>query len=168
MSPRAAWRLESLGFQRVFDYAGGKLDWLSTGLPVEGTDGGVAHLGSVARRDVPTCRLDEPISAVQARLGSDSDSPCVVVNDQRIVLGLLKIDAIKAGGSKTVEEAMLAGPTTFRPNVSLEEIYHYLADHRVQYALVTTSDGDLIGVASADDIHEQLHESGWTEEAAED
>ena len=168
MSPRAAWRLESLGFRQVFDYAGGKLDWVSSGLSVEGTGASAVHLGAVARGDVPTCRLDEPVSAVQARLGSDSDSPCVVVNDQRIVLGLLKTDVIKAGGSKTVEEAMLAGPTTFRPNVSLEEIYHYLADHQVQYALVTTSDGALIGLASADDIHEQLHESGWTEEAAED
>jgi hypothetical protein len=27
MSPRAAWRLESIGFGQVYDYAAGKADW---------------------------------------------------------------------------------------------------------------------------------------------
>jgi rhodanese-related sulfurtransferase len=31
LSPRAAWRLESLGFKEVYDYAGGKADWLANG-----------------------------------------------------------------------------------------------------------------------------------------
>ncbi len=156
MSPRAAWRLESLGFGKVFDYAPGKLDWVSAGFPVEGTAAGIPNLGTVARRDGPTCRLEEQISAVKARLASDPTSPCVVINDRRIVLGLLRSDAIKADGSKTVEEVMLSGPVTFRPNVSLEEIDQYLSDHKIRQALVTTSDGELIGLASADDIHRGL------------
>ena len=32
MSPRAAWRLESLGFSHVYDYVAGKIDWLAAGL----------------------------------------------------------------------------------------------------------------------------------------
>ena len=32
MSPRAAVRLRQLGFRRVYDYAGGKNDWLAAGL----------------------------------------------------------------------------------------------------------------------------------------
>src|SRR2546421_8191499 len=95
MSPRAAWRLESLGFQKVFDYAGGKLDWLSAGLPVEGANAGTPKLGKAARRDIPTCRLDEQVRAVRPRMTSHPDTPCVVVNDHRIVLGLLRSDAIK-------------------------------------------------------------------------
>ena len=35
MSPRAAWRLESLGFARVYDYVAGKADWMAAGLPTE-------------------------------------------------------------------------------------------------------------------------------------
>jgi 3-mercaptopyruvate sulfurtransferase SseA len=31
MSPRAAWRLKTLGFERVYDYVGGKADWLAHG-----------------------------------------------------------------------------------------------------------------------------------------
>src|SRR5438309_12115020 len=33
MSPRAAWRLESVGFSEVSDYVAGKNDWMSAGLP---------------------------------------------------------------------------------------------------------------------------------------
>ena len=33
MSPRAAWRLESLGFRNVHDYPAGKSDWMAAGLP---------------------------------------------------------------------------------------------------------------------------------------
>src|SRR2546425_461639 len=36
MSPRAAWRLERLGYGPVHDYVGGKVDWLAAGLPSEG------------------------------------------------------------------------------------------------------------------------------------
>lgn len=34
-SPRAAERMEELGFNRVFDYEAGKDDWRDAGLPVE-------------------------------------------------------------------------------------------------------------------------------------
>jgi len=156
MSSRAAWRLESLGFTSVFFYHPGKLDWVSAGLPVEGSAAGIPNLGTVARRDVVTCRLNEQLSAVKARMASDPTGPCPVVNDQRIVLGLLRSDAIKANGAKTAEEAMISGPVTFRPNVALEEIDRYLTDHKIGHAVVTTSEGELIGLASAEDVH-RLH-----------
>src|SRR5689334_6170303 len=35
LSPRAAARLESLGFADVYDYAAGKADWIAMGLPTE-------------------------------------------------------------------------------------------------------------------------------------
>ncbi len=155
MSSRAAWRLESLGFTSVFFYKPGKLDWVSAGLPVEGTAAGIPNLGTVARRDVATCRPSEPISAIKARMASDPTGPCPVVNDHRTVLGLLRSDAIKANGAKTVEEAMISGPVTLRPNVALEEVDRYLTDHMIGHAVVTTPEGELIGLASADDVHRQ-------------
>ena len=33
MSPRAASRLERLGFEPVYDYVSGKVDWMAAGLP---------------------------------------------------------------------------------------------------------------------------------------
>jgi len=34
-SPKAARRMEDLGYQQVFDYEAGKMDWKEAGLPVE-------------------------------------------------------------------------------------------------------------------------------------
>jgi hypothetical protein len=35
-SPRAACRLETLGFGEVYDYVAGNVDWLAHNLPIEG------------------------------------------------------------------------------------------------------------------------------------
>ena len=163
MSPRAAWRLESLGFTSVFDYAPGKLDWVSAGLPIEGSAAAVPNLGTVARRDVVTCRLSDQLSDVKARMGSDPTAPCPVVNDHRIVLGLLRRDAVNANGATTAEDAMISGPVTFRPNVALEEIDRYLTDHKIGHAVVTTPEGELIGLASADDVRRRHAELAQAE-----
>jgi hypothetical protein len=66
MSPRAACRLETLGFVDVYDYVPGKLDWLAHNLPVEGEQAGVATAGRLARDDAATCRLEEPVGEVRA------------------------------------------------------------------------------------------------------
>lgn len=34
-SPKAAERMDSLGYQRVYDYTAGKMDWQQAGLPTE-------------------------------------------------------------------------------------------------------------------------------------
>jgi hypothetical protein len=41
MSPRAACRLETLGFPEVHDYVAGKADWLAHGRPTEGAQAAV-------------------------------------------------------------------------------------------------------------------------------
>ncbi len=163
MSTRAAWRLEGLGFTSIFIYKAGKLDWVSAGLPVEGTAARIPNVGTVARRDVVTCRLGEPISTVKARMATDPTGPCPVVNDHRVVLGLLRSDVIKANGAKSAEEAMISGPVTFRPNVALEEIDRYLTDHKIGHAVVTTPEGELIGLASAEDVRQSLAEVAQAE-----
>jgi rhodanese-related sulfurtransferase len=45
MSDRAAWRLESLGFTRVYRYSPGKDGWLAMGLPTEGPDAATPRAG---------------------------------------------------------------------------------------------------------------------------
>lgn len=56
MSARAAARLRTLGFEQVFRYTSGKMDWFASGLPREGTMVGHPRAGDTARRDAPTCR----------------------------------------------------------------------------------------------------------------
>src|ERR671931_563137 len=83
MSPRAAWRLESLGFTRVYDYVAGKADWGSFGLPLEGTLG--PRAGDYVGIDVPTCELAERLQDVRRRVGADWDT-CIVVNAVGVVV----------------------------------------------------------------------------------
>jgi hypothetical protein len=54
MSPRAACRLELLGFTQVHGYVAGKADWLATGLPTEGEQAQVPRAKDVLRRDAVT------------------------------------------------------------------------------------------------------------------
>ena len=49
MSPRAAWRLEGLGFERVYDYVPGKADWSASGLSTEGTQASMLTIGEARR-----------------------------------------------------------------------------------------------------------------------
>jgi rhodanese-related sulfurtransferase len=36
-SPRAAERMDRIGYRQVYDYEAGKMDWKEAGLPIEGT-----------------------------------------------------------------------------------------------------------------------------------
>jgi hypothetical protein len=102
MSPRAAWRLEALGFSEVYDYEAGKADWGSFGLPLDGRADSSTRVASLARSEVPTCRLDELVADVAARLRDGWDI-CVVTNDDDIVLGMLGRSALRSGQQATVE-----------------------------------------------------------------
>ena len=88
MGPRAAWRLEGLGFTGAYDYAPSKVDWSAAGLPMEGKLASFPTVGDMARRDVPTCAPAEKVGAVRERLGGSSFDRCVVVSKRGIVLGL--------------------------------------------------------------------------------
>jgi len=146
MSPRAAWRLDALGFTEVYDYAPGKADWAAAGLPLEGRAANRETAGSAADPDVPTCTLADDLRDVRARVRATDWRQCIVIDGGRIVLGRLGRDAIEQDDSRSVEEAMSEGPSTVRPDTPLEELLGRLERQQLQTALVTTSDGVLIGV----------------------
>jgi CBS domain-containing protein len=146
MSPRAAWRLESLGFGKVHDYAAGKLDWMAAGLPTEGTNSARPRAGDVARKDVPTCALKEGLGAVRDRARALGWDAAVVVNERRVVLGLLRAKELDGDPDLLIDQAMRPGPSTFRPFVFVEEMARFLAEHDLQSSPVTTSDGRLVGL----------------------
>lgn len=156
MSARAAWRLESIGFAKVYDYTGGKSDWGAFGLPLEGTVG--PRTGEYARTDVPTCRLHERLPEVRARVRATAWDTCVVVNDDRIVLGRVGRQALAGQDDATVEEAMSAGPGTIRPNVTLKAIVKRMRTRNLTGTLVTRSDGTLIGLLRREDAERRLKE----------
>ncbi len=164
MSPRAAWRLESLGFREVYDYPEGKLDWRAAGLPLEGTDAQLPRAGVLADPDPPTCGLSDRVGEVRSRTEAAGWDVCVVVNDQRVVLGLLRPPQLARPDDETAEQAMRPGPSTFRPYVRIDELAQVMIDHDLKAVPITTSDGRLVGVLRQDvaaraalELHQRLH-----------
>lgn len=102
MSPRAAWRLESLGFGEVYDYTVGKLDWMAAGLPTEGTNVKRKRAGDLARKDTPTCGLQDRLSEVRDRVRGLGWDAVVVVNDERVVFGLLRSKELNLDGDQPI------------------------------------------------------------------
>jgi len=146
MSPRAAWRLESLGFGEVYDYVAGKLDWMAAGLPTEGTNATRPRAGEVARKDVPTSGLKEMLGSVRERIRRQGWDAVVVVNEQRVVMGLLRSKELESDSDLLVEQAMRPGPSTFRTFVHIEEMAHFMVEHKLESTPITTSDGRLVGL----------------------
>src|SRR6266511_1743320 len=120
-----------MGFAQVYDYTAGKLDWLAAGLATEGSNALRPRAGDVARHDVPTCGLDERLGEVAGRVRAAGWDACVVVNVERVVLGLLRGKELEANPGLRIEQAMRPGPSTFRPYVSIAEMAKFMADHDV-------------------------------------
>src|SRR6266849_8985349 len=152
MSPRAAWRLESLGFGEVHDYTVGKLDWLAAGLPTEGTNAQKPRAGTLARKDVPTCQLEERLIEVCRRAQAAGWNAAIVVNSERVVLGLLRAKELAGDGEQLISSVMRPGPSTFRPYVLAAEMAKTMVDHKLESSPITTSDGRLVGLLLRKDV----------------
>ncbi len=146
MSPRAAWRLEGLGFEKVYDYVPGKADWAASGLPTEGTLAAVTSAGDAARRDVPTCAPEEKASEAWEHARRAGWDRCVVVNGERVVLGLLREKDLTSDPGASVEDVMRDGPATFRPDAPASKMARRMSERGASAVVVTTSDGRLVGL----------------------
>ena len=146
MSPRAAWRLEQLGFTHVYDYTAGKIDWIAAGWATEGPGPAQPRVLSAMDSNVPTCHLTEEVGAVGRRLG-DGPTSCVVVNERRIVAGRLEhLDRLDPEDRRPASEIMRAGPTTIRPSEDLSAVRQRMRERHIPQLLVTTPDGELLGL----------------------
>jgi rhodanese-related sulfurtransferase/CBS domain-containing protein len=163
MSPRAAWRLESLGFASVYHYAPGKADWMGAGLRVEGQAASLKMIGTLARRDVPTCGLESREADVRRDLETADWDSCFVVNEERIVLGRVYLSRLEDAGTRTVADVMDPGPSTFRPDVTAVEMAHRMHEAELETAPVTDSGGRLIGLVFREDVEEAAEPTGETE-----
>ena len=160
MSPRAASRLESIGFERGYDYVAGKADWGSAGLPLEGAEGRETRAGAHLRTDVPTCRLDDRLREVCERLDESGWDTCFVVDEQSVVLGRLGRRVIRGREDVTAEQAMTPGPSTIRPSARLDAIIERMRRQNLTNLPVTTSDGRLLGLLTLRDAERARRDLG--------
>ncbi len=156
MSPRAAWRLERLGFEQVFDFSVGKAAWLAMGWPREGTAVAVPNAGEVARSGTPTCWLDDRIRGVREGILAAGADACIVVNPEGIVQGRLMLAALSEDPEVTAEEAMEIRPTTVRPSEALKPLVERMRKKSVRTMIVTDLRGKLLGLLYREDAERAL------------
>jgi CBS domain-containing protein len=130
------------------------MDWVARGLPWDGEERSLPHVVDLVRADVPTCRLGERLADVRLRVQAAGWKACVVVNEANVVLGLLAGDAWHTDPQATAEAAMACAPRTFRPHILLEKALKYMQKHDTDHVLVTTGDGELLGLVRRDDAEE--------------
>jgi len=156
MSPRAAARLETLGFTKVYDYVGGERDRLAASLPNAGRFAGVPTAGHVLRNDDMVCHLGERLGDVADRVRALGRGACIVVNGHHVVLGRVRGRALEGDPDATMEAVMRPGPSTVRPDTPLETVIKILREGNVNSTLVTDLEGRLIGTLYLEDAERKL------------
>ena len=107
---------------------------------------------------MPTCRLDERLSQVRARVRAAGSDTCFVVNDEQVVLGRLGRAALAGDDEASVEQAMSAGPSTVRPSFELDLAVERMRSQELATLPVTTSEGRLLGLLELDAAEQALRE----------
>jgi CBS domain-containing protein len=126
-------------------------------MPSDGVLARLPRAGGVSRKDVPTCSLGDRLGEVREDAKKAGWDVCVVVNDERIVLGILRAKELAGDPNQIAEQAMRPGPSTFRPHVPIEEMAAFMVEHDVPNAPVTTSEGRLVGVLLREDAEREAH-----------
>src|SRR3954470_22083103 len=106
MSPRAACRLDTLGFEHVYDYLSGKADWIARALPREGTQAADSRAVDFARKDVVTCRLGDRVGGVRERVKASPYGFALVVTAGG---GPARRPAARRGGARGAAPRRAAG-----------------------------------------------------------
>lgn len=107
---------------------------------------------------MPTCAAHEPIGEVRERVDAAGWDACVVVNEERVVSGLLREAELQAVSDGRVDQVMRPGPSTFRPHVPIEEMAAFMQQHDLASSPITTSDGRLVGLLRREDAIRVVHE----------
>jgi CBS domain-containing protein len=140
----------------VYDYAAGKADWGSFGLPLAGAEGSDTRVGGYVRTDVPNCRLTDRLQEVCRRLDESGWDTCFVIGDGGVVLGRIGRRAIRGREDVTAEQAMTPGPSTIRPSARPRDTVERMRRQNLTNLPVTTSDGRLVGLLTRRDAEQAL------------
>ncbi len=153
-----------MGFGEVYDYVAGKVDWFGAGLPGEGQAAELTRVGALVDADVPTCAMEDRIGEVRDRLGLDD--VCLVVNEAKVVLGVVQGDDLGGEDRRSVGDVMQEGPGTIRPNVPAAVLAGRFEDDSFPWLVVTTPEGTLVGMLRQPDLEAWAREEGEDQIAA--
>src|SRR5260370_16447062 len=105
---------------------------MAAGLRTEGTNAAHPRAGDVSHKDAPTARVDERLGDVRGRVRASGWEAVVVINDERVVFGLLGSKELDKDPELRIEVAMRPGPSTFPPYFSINEIDKKMPPHMLQ------------------------------------
>ena len=152
MSPRAACRLDTLGFEHVYDYVPGKVDWLARGLPREGEKADEPRAVDFAGQDVVTCGLHDPVGEVRERVEASPYGFAFVISADGVLLGRLRKTALDSDAGAPAETVMEPGPSTVRADTLPARLRERLVRDNLRTAVITDPDGRVLGVVRRDDL----------------
>jgi rhodanese-related sulfurtransferase len=152
MSPRAACRLATLGFEHVYDYMPSKVDWMARGLALEGRKAREPRAIDFARPDVVTCALTDLAQDVARKIAASPYGFALVVSDTNALLGRLRRSVLDRDPQAHAEELMEPGPSTVRADSNPRELADRLRDGGLTTSVITDPDGRLLAIARLTDL----------------
>jgi rhodanese-related sulfurtransferase len=150
LSARGAASLEQLGFDKVYDYVASKAAWLADGLPGAGRLHDDERAGASVLADLPVLAPAATVADLREEIGDWELA--AVVDDSRVVLGVVRAEAVEAPDDMQLARIMQTAPPTVRPSISLRELATSMEKNGEQHVLVTTLDGMLLGLIRRDDL----------------
>lgn len=101
-------------------------------------------------------RPGERIGELRARVVDSGFDFCVVCNEQDVVLGLLRGDALAKDEDRDADSVMELGPKTIRPNAPVETLFQSRTGQGSKSWIVTAPSGVLLGVLLRSDAERAL------------
>jgi CBS domain-containing protein len=136
----------------VYEYTAGKVDWLAHNLEVEGERANAPTVGRIMRHDVVRCAPTDRVADVLESIKRSPYPFAVVTSAEGCVLGRVPASALDPSSEEPVWDVAEPGPKTFRPHHSVETVTGHLTEKNLRWAIVTTPEGRLLGVASREDL----------------
>lgn len=132
----------------MYDYVPGKVDWLAHNLEVEGDRADAVTVARVMRGDAVRCAPTDRVADVHESIKRSPYPFALVTTAGGVVLGRAPASALEQPSEQPVWDVAEPGPKTFRPHHSVLHVAEQLAEKDLRWAIVTTPEGRLLGVAS--------------------
>ncbi|MGI8427905.1 MAG: CBS domain-containing protein [Solirubrobacteraceae bacterium] len=159
MSPRAACRLATIGFESVYDYMPGKVDWMARGLPLEGEKAGEPRAIDYVCTDMITCGLQDTVGEVRARVAQSPPGFAFVLGPGGVLLGRLRKAVLRGSDDTMAQDVMEPGPSTTRPDTPPDKLLAKLQAAELTSAVLSDPEGRLLGVVRRADLERCASES---------
>jgi hypothetical protein len=102
----------------------------------------------MARDDVVTCGLKDRAGVIRDRIEGSPYPFALILGGRRVLLGRVAKSRLECDAEELVEQRMDPGPSTVRPHKTAKSVAEDLGGRDLRWAIVTSQDGELIGVAA--------------------